>query len=101
VGTRFLEWLQEELESLLSIATGLTSYTSLVTYRGAVNALSREGCMHFEAFNQSSEDLYQGVFQIEDDVLKFSVGALYDRMWGSPRSWSHSGKGWSGIGTGE
>jgi ABC-type phosphate transport system permease subunit len=34
-GTRFLRWLQEELESLPSIVTGLMSYASLVTCEGA------------------------------------------------------------------
>jgi hypothetical protein len=43
-GTCFLGWLQEELESLPSIVTGLMSYASLVTCEGATNALSREGC---------------------------------------------------------
>ena len=43
VGARFLGWLQDELESLSSIVTGLMSYASLVTCEGAANALSREG----------------------------------------------------------
>ena len=30
----------------------------------------------------ADEDFDRGVFQIEDDVLKRSAGALYDRMWG-------------------
>jgi hypothetical protein len=41
VGLRFLGWLQEELESLPSIAMGLLSYASLVTCEGAMNALSQ------------------------------------------------------------
>jgi hypothetical protein len=82
VGTRFLKWLQEELESLLSIVTGLMSYASLVTCEGVANALSREGYKHFKAFDQSDEDFNQGVFQVEDDMLKRATGALYDRMWG-------------------
>jgi hypothetical protein len=61
---------------------GLMSYVSVVTCEGAVNALSREGCRHFEVFNRANEDFDCGVFQIEDDVLKHSAGALYDRMWG-------------------
>jgi hypothetical protein len=40
VGILFLGWLQDELESLPSIVTGLMSYTSLVTCEGAANALS-------------------------------------------------------------
>jgi hypothetical protein len=62
VGTRFLRWLQEELESLLSIVTGLISYVLLVSYEGAANALAHEGCRHFEAFDWSNEDFDAGVF---------------------------------------
>jgi hypothetical protein len=54
------------------------SYTSLVTYEGAANALSRVGYRHFEAFGQSNEDFDQGLFQVKDVVLKHSIGALYD-----------------------
>jgi hypothetical protein len=78
VGLRLLGWL----ESLSSIATGLISYTSLVTCEGAANALSREGCRHFEVFDQANEDFDHGVFQVEVDVLKCSARVLYDRMWG-------------------
>jgi hypothetical protein len=62
VGTCFLGWLQDELESLPSIMTGLMSYASLVTFEGAANALSREGCRHFEAFERVNEDFGAGVF---------------------------------------
>jgi hypothetical protein len=82
VGLRFLGWLQEELESLPSIAMSLMSYASLVTCEGAANALSQQGCRHFEVFDRANEDFDRGVFQIEDDVLKHSAGALYNRMWG-------------------
>jgi hypothetical protein len=51
VGTLFLGWLHEELESLPSIVTSLMSYVSLVSCVGAANDLAREGCRHFEAFN--------------------------------------------------
>jgi hypothetical protein len=51
VGLRFLEWLQEELGVLPTIVTGLMSFASLVTCEGAMNALSREGCGHFEVFD--------------------------------------------------
>jgi hypothetical protein len=44
--------------------------------------LSREGCRHFEVFDRSDEDFDRGIFQVEDRVLKWSAGALYDRMWG-------------------
>eukprot|EP00267_Zea_mays_P032650 XP_008666214.1 uncharacterized protein LOC103644836 [Zea mays] len=58
------------------------SYASLVSCEGATNALAPEGYRHFEAFDQSNEDFAAGVFLVEDDVLKCSVGALYDRMRG-------------------
>jgi hypothetical protein len=79
---RFLGWLQEELEVLPTIVTGLMSFASLITCEGAVNALSREGCRHFKVFDQSDEDFERGIFQVEDLVLKRSARALYDRMWG-------------------
>jgi hypothetical protein len=82
VGLRFLGWLQEELESHPSIVTFLMSYASLVTCEGAVNALSREGCRHFEVFDWVNEDFDLGILQVEDGVLKWSTGVLYDRMWG-------------------
>jgi hypothetical protein len=82
VGLRFLGWLQEELESLSSIVMGLMSYASLVTCEGAANALSLEGCRHFEVFDRVTEDFDRGIFQVGDEVLKRSAGALYDRMWG-------------------
>jgi hypothetical protein len=82
VGLRFLEWMQEELGVLPTIATGLMSFASLVTCEGAVNALSREGCRHFEVFDQSDENFEREIFKVEDPVLKQSAGALFDRMWG-------------------
>jgi chromosome segregation ATPase len=42
-GLRCLEWVQEELQALLTIVEGFMSYASLVTCEGAMNALSREG----------------------------------------------------------
>jgi hypothetical protein len=62
VGLRFLEWLQEELGVLPTIVTGLMSFASLVTCEGAVNALSREGCGHFEVFDQSDEGFKREIF---------------------------------------
>jgi hypothetical protein len=82
VGLRFLGWLQEELEVLPTIVTGLMSFASLVTCEGAVNALSQEGCRHFEVFDQSDEGFEREIFQVEDPELKRSAGALFDRMWG-------------------
>jgi hypothetical protein len=82
VGLLFLRWLQEELEVLPSIVTGLMSFASLITCEGAANALSREACRHFKVFDRSDEDFDREIFQVEDAVLKRSAGALYDRMWG-------------------
>jgi hypothetical protein len=79
-GLRFLEWLQEELGVLPTIVTGLMSFASLVTCEGAVNALSCEGCGHFEVFDQSDENFEREIFQVEDPVLKQSAGVLFDRM---------------------
>jgi hypothetical protein len=42
-GLRFLEWLQEELLALPTIMEGFMSFASLITYEGAMNALSRRG----------------------------------------------------------
>jgi hypothetical protein len=77
VGTRFLEWLQEELESLPSIVTGLMSYVSLMSCEGATNALACEGCRHFEAHDRSNEDFDACVFLVEDNVLKCSAGGRF------------------------
>jgi hypothetical protein len=82
VGLCFLGWLQEELELLPTIVMGLMSFASLITCEGAANALSREGCRHFKVFDRSNEDFDRGIFQVEDEVLKRSARALYDRMWG-------------------
>jgi hypothetical protein len=74
--------MQEELGVLPMIVTGLMSFASLVTCEGAVNALSREGCRHFEVFDQLDENFEREIFKVEDPVLKQSAGALFDRMWG-------------------
>jgi hypothetical protein len=62
VGLRFLEWLHEELAVLPTIVMGLMSFASLITCEGAVNALSREGCGHFELFDQSDENFEREIF---------------------------------------
>jgi hypothetical protein len=62
VGLRFLGWLQEELQVLPTIVMGLMSFASLITCEGAVNALSREGCGHFEVFDRSNKDFERGIF---------------------------------------
>jgi hypothetical protein len=82
-GLRFLEWLQEELLALPTIVEGFMSFASLVTFEGAMNALSREGCKHYEVFDRSDEDFGREIFKVEDPVVKDSVGALFDRMWGA------------------
>jgi hypothetical protein len=81
-GLRFLEWLQEELGVLPTIMTGFMSFASLVTCEGAVNALSREGCRHYEVFDQADENFEREIFKVKDPVLMQSAGALFDRMWG-------------------
>jgi hypothetical protein len=81
-GLRFLEWLQEELLALPTIMEGFMSFASLVTCEGAMNALSREGCSHYEVFDRSDEDFGREIFKVEYPVVKDSAGALFDRMWG-------------------
>jgi hypothetical protein len=81
-GLRFLEWLQEELLALPTIMEGFMSFASLVNCEGAMNALSREGCNHYEGFDRSDEDFGREIFKVEDPVVKNSTGALFDRMWG-------------------
>jgi hypothetical protein len=54
---------------LPTIVTGLMSFASLVTCEGVVNALSREGCGHFEVFDQSDENFKREIFEVEDPVL--------------------------------
>jgi hypothetical protein len=61
-GLRCLQWVQEELLELPAVAGGLMSYASLVTCEGAMNALSREGCRHFEAFDQADEDFERDIY---------------------------------------
>jgi hypothetical protein len=82
-GLRFLEWLQEELLNLPTIMEGFMSFASLVTCEGAVNALSRVGCRHYEVFDQADENFEREIFKVEDPVVKQSAGALFDRMWGA------------------
>jgi hypothetical protein len=81
-GLRFLKWLQEELLALPTIVEGFMSFASLVTCEGAMNALSREGCSHYEVFDRSDEDFGREIFKVEDPVVKDFAGALFDRMWG-------------------
>jgi FtsZ-binding cell division protein ZapB len=82
-GLRFLEWLQEELLVLPTIVEGFMFFASLVTCEGAFNALSREGCRHYEVFDQADESFGRETFKAEDPVVKQSAGALFDRMWGA------------------
>jgi hypothetical protein len=85
-GLRFLEWLQEELLVLPTIMEGFMSFASLVTCEGAFNALSREGCRHYEVFDQADESFGREIFKAEDPVVKQSARTLFDRMWGG--AWS-------------
>jgi hypothetical protein len=79
-GLRFLEWLQEELLVLPAIVEGFMSFASLVTCERTMNALSREGCRHYDVFDQSDENFEREIFKAEDPVVKQSAGALFDRM---------------------
>jgi hypothetical protein len=44
--------------------------------------LSREGCRHYEVFDQADENFEREIFKVEDPVVKQSAGALFDRIWG-------------------
>jgi hypothetical protein len=35
-----------------------------------------------KSFDRVTEDFGRRIFQVGDEVLKWSAGALYDRMWG-------------------
>jgi hypothetical protein len=78
---RCLEWLQEELLALPAIVEGFMSYASLVTCEGAMNTLSREGCRHYEVFDQADEDFDREIYKVEDPVVKESAGALMVGRW--------------------
>jgi hypothetical protein len=69
------------LLALPTIVEGFMSFASLVTYEGAMNALSREGCSHYDVFDRSNEDFGHEIFKVEDPVVKDSAGALFDQMW--------------------
>jgi hypothetical protein len=73
-GLRFLEWMQEELLVLPTIVEGFMSFASLVTCEGAMNALSCEGCRHYEVFDQSDENFEREIFKVDDPVVKQSGG---------------------------
>jgi hypothetical protein len=47
-----------------------------------MNALSHEGCSHYEGFDRSDEDFGRKIFKVEDPVVKDAAGALFDQMWG-------------------
>jgi hypothetical protein len=97
-GLRCLEWLQEELLALPTIVEGFMSFASLVTCEGAMNALSREGCRHYEVFDRYDEDFEREIYKVEDPVAKESAGALFDRMWApTVGRWSGSGPTGRGI----
>jgi hypothetical protein len=56
-----------------------------------MNALSREGCRHFEVFDQADEYFDRDVYKVEDLVVKDSAGA---------RSRGGQGAGGDGDGSG-
>jgi hypothetical protein len=68
--------------ALPTIVEGFMSFASLVTCEGAMNALSREGCSHYEVFDRCDEYFGRKIFKVEDPVVKDSAGALFYRMWG-------------------
>jgi hypothetical protein len=70
------------LQALPTVVEGFMAYASLVTCEGAMNALSREGCRHFDVFDQVEEDFEQDIFKVEDPVVKESARAIFDRLWG-------------------
>jgi hypothetical protein len=54
------------------------SFASLVTCEGTLNALSLEGCRHYEVFDQSDKNFEREVFKAEDPVVKQAARALFD-----------------------
>jgi hypothetical protein len=68
--------LQEELLVLPTIVEGFMSFASLVTCEGAMNALSRKGCRHYEVFDRSYKSFECEIFKAEDPVVKQSAGAF-------------------------
>jgi hypothetical protein len=98
-GLRCLEWLQEELLALPAIVEGFMSYASLVTCEGAMNALSREGCRHYEVFDQADEDFEREIYKVEDPVVK-ELWEPSSTGCGSPRSGGGQGAVRHGEGSG-
>ncbi len=85
-GLRCLQWVQEELLELPAVVGGLMSYASLVTYEGAMNALSREGCRQFEVFDEADEDFERDIFKVEDPVFAVCSGCRRS-CWNFQPSW--------------
>jgi hypothetical protein len=52
-----------------------------ILYPQIQGVTSREGCKHYEVFDQSDDNFEQEIFKVEDPVVKDSAGALFDRMW--------------------
>ena len=98
-GLRCLEWVQEELQALPTIVEGFMSYASLVTCEGAMNALSREGCRHYEVFDQADEDFEREIYKGEDPVVK-DLWEPSSTGCGSPRSGGGQGAVRDGEGSG-
>jgi hypothetical protein len=98
-GLRCFEWIQEELLALPTIVEGFMSYASLVTCEGAMNALSREGCQHYEVFDQADEDFERDVYKVEDYSEGIRRSPLRPDV-GPPRSGGGQGAGRDGEGSG-
>jgi hypothetical protein len=50
-----------------------------------MNALSREGCSHYEVFDRSDEDFGRDIFKVEDPVVKDAGGGPLRPDVGPPR----------------
>jgi hypothetical protein len=51
--------------------------------RGGVYVVRLSGHLRGgEVFDQADEDFERDIYKVEDPVVKESVGAIYDRMWG-------------------
>jgi hypothetical protein len=56
------------------------AYSALVSPRGRLNALTHEGCCHFERFGSLDYCTGCDIYDIEES-LKMPSGVLFDRMW--------------------
>lgn len=56
------------------------AYSALVSHRGRLNALTHEGCRHFERFGSLDYCIGCDIYDIEES-LKMLSGVLLDRIW--------------------